>query len=173
MLRLATGTASGNNQRIHEGASATAAVYPFDNIARARAIVAVPTITTVTCKWGFGVDVSVATAGQLGTAGAWFEFDSASAANWRTNTRQASSSTTNASSVAVTAGNWYQLDMVRLQNGNVQFAINGALAFTHTTTLPTTAGQFGFLVQTGTTAARNLDIDYFAKRYLRNANRWT
>lgn len=173
VLRLATGTTSGNNQRIHQGASSTAAVYPFSTVARARAIVAIPTITTVICKWGFGVDVSVATADQFGTAGAWFEFDPAVNANWQTNTRQASSTTSNNSDAAVTAGNWYQLEMVRLQNGNVQFAINGELKFTHSANLPTTNGQFGFLVQTVTTAARNLDIDYFGLKYLRNANRWT
>lgn len=173
VLRLATGTTSGNNQRIHLGASATAASFVPSSFSRLRAIVAIPTITTVICKFGLGQDVSVATADQFGTAGAWFEFDPAVNANWQTNTRQASTTTSNNSSVAVTAGNWYQLEMVLLQNGNWQFAINGALAFTHSANLPTTNCMLGFLVQTVTAAARNIDIDYAAIKYNRGSNRWT
>jgi hypothetical protein len=173
VLRLATGATSGNNQRIHLGASATAATLTPSDFSRIRGIVAIPTITTGVWKFGLGVDVSVATADQFGTAGAWFEFDPAANANWQTNTRQASTTTSNNSSVAVTAGNWYQLEMVRLQNGSWQFAINGALAFTHSANQPTTGCMLGFLVQTATAAARNFDIDYCAIKYNRGGQRWT
>lgn len=174
ILRLVTGGASGNNQRIHMGSSATVAPFLPANIARFRALVAIPTITTLAIKLGIGVDVSDAAAGSLGTAGAFVEFVPATSAKWRYTTRQASTSTTNADTGAdVVAGNWYQFDIVRLQNGNWQFAKNGALAFTHSANQPTTACTVGFLAHTLTAAARNLDIDFFGLNFAPLGNRWT
>lgn len=175
IVRLVSGATSGNNQRIHLGASATA-VAPFlpANIARMRSIVAVPTVTTGAWKLGIGVDVSDAAAGSLGTAGAFVELVPATSTSWRYTTRQASTSTTNADTGgAVTAGNWYQFDIVRLQNGNWQFAKNGALAFTHSANQPTTACTIGFLSHTLTAAARQLDIDFFGLNFAPLGNRWT
>lgn len=174
ILRLVTGATSGNNQRIHMGSSATVAPFLPANIARFRALVQIPTITTLAIKLGIGVDLSVATAGELGTAGAFVEFVPATSAKWRYTTRQGSTSTTNADTGAdVTANTWYQFDIVRLQNGNWQFAKNGALAFTHTANQPTTACTLGFLCHTLTAAARNLDIDFFGLNFAPLGNRWT
>jgi len=165
VLRLQTGTTSGNNSRIHPANSATTATLIPTDIARMRWIISPGTVTTSTIKLGFGVDLSVATAGALGSAGAWFEYDSATNANWRTVTRQASTSTTNTSSVAVTASNWYDLEMVRLQNGNWQFVINKTIVATHSANLPTTASLAGALVQTGTSAARIVDVDFYGANF--------
>lgn len=174
ILRLVTGGASGNNQRIHMGSAATTAPFLPANIARFRALVQIPTITTLAIKLGIGVDVSDAAAGSLGTAGAFVEFVPATSAKWRYTTRQASTSTTNADTGAdVAANTWYQFDIVRLQNGNWQFAKNGALAFTHTANQPTTASTVGFLAHTLTAAARNLDIDFFGLNFAPLGNRWT
>lgn len=174
ILRLVTGTTSGNNQRIHFGSSATTAqIFPA-NVSRIRALVAVPTITTIAIKLGIGVDVSDSAAGSLGTAGAFIEFVPATSAKWRYTTRQASTSTTNADTGAdVVAGNWYQFDIVRLQNGDWQFAKNGVLAFTHSANQPTTVSTIGFLAHTLTTAARNLDIDFFGMNFAPLGNRFT
>lgn len=171
--RAQSGTTSGNNSRIHLGNAVTTGILIPADVARLQFIVRVPTVTTVTMKVGLGQDVSVATAAQWGTAGAFFELDSASSANWRTITRQASASTTNTSGSAVTAGNWFVLEMVRLQNGNWQFAVNGTVIFTHSANLPTTACNIGLLVQTGTAAARNADIDFYGINFAPMSQRYT
>ena len=174
ILRLVTGVVSGNNQRIHLGAAATTVTMLPADVSRMRSLVAVPVVTLASIKLGFGVDVSDAAAGSLGTAGAFVEFVPATSLKWRYTTRQASVSTTNADTGAdVVAGSWYQFDMVRLQNGNWQFAKNGVLAFTHTTNQPTTGGTIGFLAHTLTTVARNLDIDFFGMNLAPLGNRWT
>jgi hypothetical protein len=174
VLRLVTGTASGNNQRLHLGASATGAPLLPAEIARVRMVVSIPTITSIAVKLGLGVDLSDAAAGSLGSAGAFVEFVPATSAKWRYTTRQASTSTTNADTGAdVAAGTWYQLDIVRRQDGNWQFAKNGVLAFTHSANQPTTAANAGMLVHTLTTAARSLDIDFFGLNFKPLGNRWT
>ena len=175
IFRLVTGATSGNNSRIHLGASATA-VTPFlpADVGRVRMLVRIPTITTLAVKLGLGVDLSDAAAGSLGTAGAFVEFVPATSAKWRYTTRQASTSTTNADTGAdVVANTWYQFDILRLQNGNWQFAKNGALAFTHSANQPTTACTLGALVHTLTTAARNLDVDLIGLNLKPLGNRWT
>jgi hypothetical protein len=137
-------------------------------------VVSIPTITSIAVKLGLGVDLSDAAAGSLGSAGAFVEFVPATSAKWRYTTRQASTSTTNADTGAdVAAGTWYQLDIVRRQDGNWQFAKNGVLAFTHSANQPTTAANAGMLVHTLTTAARSLDIDFFGLNFKPLGNRWT
>ena len=174
ILRLVTGATSGNNQRIHMGSSATVAPFLPANVARFRALVRIPTITTLAIKLGIGVDVSDNAAGSLGSAGAFVEFVPATSAKWRYTTRQASASTTNADTGAdVVAGNWYQFDIVRRQDGDWQFAKNGVLAFTHSANQPTTVCTVGFLCHTLTAAARNLDIDFFGLNFAPLGNRWT
>lgn len=175
IFRLVTGATSGNNSRLHLGASATAVapVLPA-NLARTRFLLRIPTVTTLAIKAGWGVDMSDAAAGSLGTAGAFVEFVPATSLKWRYVTRQAGASTTNADTGAdVAASTWYQFDIVRLPNGNWQFAKNGVLAFTHSANQPTTACTFGFLVHTLTTALRNLDIDLAGWNYAPLGNRWT
>ena len=174
ILRLVTGTASGNNQRIHLGAAANSGVLVPADISRVRFLVRIPTITTMAAKAGLGVDLSVATSSDLGTAGAFVEYVPASSLKWAYVTRQASVSTRNVDTGAdVVANNWYQFDIVRLQNGNWQFAKNGALAFTHSANQPTTVLNLGFLAHTLTTAARNLDIDFCGLNLAPLGNRWT
>ncbi|MEQ1685472.1 MAG: hypothetical protein ABL916_17650 [Burkholderiaceae bacterium] len=174
VLRIVTGAASGNNQRLHLGASATGAPILPANLARLRMIASIATITTGAWKLGAGVDLSDPASSSLGSAGAFIEFVPATSLKWAYVTRQASASTRNVDTGAdVVAGSWYQFDIVRLQNGNIQFAKNGVLAFTHTTNLPTTALNAGFLAHTLTTAARNLDIDAFGLNFNPLGNRFT
>lgn len=156
VLRLTTGAASGNNKRLHLGNAANDPSFAPASFDRFIWIVRIPTITTVTVRVGLMQDISAASGG---TAGAYFQFDPAVSAGWQTVTRQASASTTN-TSVTVVAGNWYTLESRRLDSGNWEFWINGVLRFTHSATLPTTDCAFGALVATGTTVARNLDLDY-------------
>lgn len=174
VLRSATGTTSGNNCRFHFGSAANTAIILPAEVTRLMFLVSIPTITTGAWKMGHGVDLSIATAGDLGTAGAWVEFVPATSAKWRFCTRQASVSTVNTDTGAdVAAATWYEFDLIRKQNGNWQFLKNGALAFEHTTNLPTTAGNVGTLTHTLTAAARNLDHDAFGMNIAPLGNRWT
>lgn len=174
VLRVQTGTTSANSTRLHFGNAANTQVLRPAQIARLRYIFNIPTITTMTAKFGAGVDLSVATAGEFGTAGAFIEFVQATSAKWRYVTRQASTSTTNTDTGAdVTAGSWYDLVINRLQNGNIQFVKNGAIQFTHTANLPTTNVNVGLAVHTLTAAARNVDIDFFGFNQAPIGNRWT
>jgi len=173
-LRAQTGTTSANSTRLHFGNAANSQMMQPSAISRLRYIVSIATITTMTVKLGAGVDLSVATAADLGTAGAFIEFVPATSAKWRFVTRQASTSTTNADAGAdVVAGNWYDLVINRLQNGNIQFVKNGAIQFTHTSNLPTTNVNVGLAVHTLTAAARSIDIDFFGYNQAPIGNRWT
>lgn len=156
IVRINTGAVSGNNKRLHLGNTASDPVFTPTLFDRMIWVVSVPTITTLTIRLGLMQDISAANGG---TAGAYFEFDPATSANWRYVTRQASTSTAN-NALAVTAGNWYKLEARRLDSGNWEFWANDVLRATHSTNLPTTNCAFGALVQTGTTAARNVDLDY-------------
>lgn len=174
ILRSVSGATSGNNVRWHFGNAANTGIILPAEITRLRYIVRIPTITTMAAKLGFGVDISAAASSDLGTAGAFVEFVPASSAKWAYVTRQASTSTRNVDTGAdVVANNWYQFDLVRLQNGNWQFAKNGVVQFTHSTNLPTTVGNVGTLTHTITAAARNLDHDFFGMNLAPLGNRWT
>ena len=156
VLRLTTGAVSGNNKRLHLGNTASDPSFTPTLFDRFIWIARISTITTLTVRLGLMQDISAANGG---TAGAFFEFDPASSANWRMVTRQASTSTAN-NAVTVTANNWYVLEARRLSGGSWEFWINDVLRFTHSANQPTTACAFGVLVQTGTAAARNIDLDY-------------
>lgn len=174
ILRSATGATSGNRTSLHHGSAANSAMVAPADVTRMTFGVSIPTITTMSAKFGLGQDLSVATVDQLGTAGAWVEFVPASSAKWRYVTRQASVSTANADTGAdVVAGSWYRFDIIRKQNGNVQFLKNGILQFEHSTNLPTTVCNIGTTVHTLTTAARNLDHDYYGLSLAPLGNRWS
>jgi hypothetical protein len=164
IYRAVTGATSGNNSAIHMmGAAATTSSTMANQIAEFTWIVRIPTITTVICKVGLCQDASDGAAATYGTNGVWFEFSSAASANWRCYTRSASTSSTALSTgVAVTANNWYVLRAVRNTTTNWEFFVNDVSRGTIATNLPTTAVNIGGIVQTATTAARNLDFDYFS-----------
>jgi hypothetical protein len=159
VFRLTTGAVLGNNKRIHLGATASDPIILPTSSDRFRFCVRIPIITTVTVRIGLMQDVSAAAGG---TAGAFVEFDPASAATWRGITRQASVSSTPAVlGSAVIVNNWYFIEVRRRPSGTVwELLLNGNAAVTLTTQLPTTACNFGALLQTGAAAARNLDFDY-------------
>jgi len=174
LLQIITGGTSGNNQRLHLGVASNSTPLHAADIARIEALVAIPTITTLAIKFGLGVDLNDATAASLGTAGAFFEFVPATSAKWRASTRAASTSSTTADPGSnVVAGNYYKLTILRLQNGNWQFAINDVLIATNTSNLPNVALNVGFLVHTLTAAARTLNIDYFGLNFKPLGQRFT
>lgn len=170
ILSLVTGGANGNNVRMHLGSAANVAVLIPTEMDRFRWVVRIPTITTMSVRLGLGADISAA---SFGNDGAFFEYDVAVNANWRTRTRNAGGDTSNNSAIAVVAGNWYDLEARRLAGGNWEFYINSVLRFTHAAQLPAVALNVGALAQTGAAAARTLDVDYFGFSMADLGNRYS
>lgn len=114
------------------------------------------------------------TATACGTDGVWWDFNVASDTHWRSISRGSSSNTTNNSSVTVTAGNWYKLELRKLAT-NWEFWVNDALAFTHSATLPSTSVPLipFVAVETATTASKQIAIDYFGMTSITTGNRYT
>jgi hypothetical protein len=175
-LSVGSGATSGNDTRLHLGASATAAVMVLaTDLARVRAIVQISSaVSTMRFKFGYGVDISDVGSDSFGSAGAWWEFNSNDSNKWQTETRNASTSSTNTDGGAdVATTTWYQLEIIRKQNGDIQFAKNGALLFTHSANLPSVACNVGFVVESNTSAARTFIVDAFGLNFKPLGNRWT
>jgi len=137
-------------------------------------IVRIPTITTCMARVGLSDDLTDVTAAQWGANAAWFDFTPASSANWRTYTRAAAvSSAAQSTGIAVTAGNWYVLKIIRTAGGNFTFYVNDILKTTHATNQPTVVINAGAQIKTLTTAQRTLDLDYFRLKTARFGNRYT
>lgn len=175
-LSVGSGATSGNDTRLHLGASGTAAVMILaTDIARVRAILEISSaVSTARFKFGYGVDLSDVASDAFGTAGAWWEFNSNDSNKWQTETRNASTTTTNTDAGAdVATTTWYQIEIIRKQNGDIQFAKNGALLFTHSANQPTVACNVGFVVETNTGSARTFVVDFFGLNLKPLGNRWT
>lgn len=172
VIVLQTGTTSGNAHGMQLGIAATNGIGRAQDVRYLGFIVAIPTITTVTVRIGLAQDASSAT---MGTGGYWFEFDPATRANWSVNTRAASTSgTLTDTAVAVTAGNWYLLEVFYNSSSDLQFYINGARVATFSANIPTTVACVpSFRVTTNTAAARTLNIDWFRMRLNNLGQRWT
>jgi hypothetical protein len=76
--------------------------------------------------------------------------------------------------VAVTANNWYLLEVFRIASNDLQFYVNGVQRVTFTTNIPSTVVCApSFRVITGAAAARTLNIDWFKMRLANLGQRWT
>jgi hypothetical protein len=174
ILRAISGNTANSRVSFHYGVAANTAVFTPSNIARMVFIGRVPVITVGAFKIGLGQDLSVATAGQLGTAGAWFEFVPATSAKWQCVTRQAAASTISVDTGAnVTATDWYKLEALRRQDGNWQFIINESRAYLHSANLPTTDCNAGTTATTLEAVVKNIDHDFWGLNFAPLGNRWT
>lgn len=175
IMQLVTGATSGNDTRVHLGNTATDDIFPFNEVSYAAFLVRTTDNTSNRIKVGLGVDLGDGTVGAFGTDGIFFEFDTATNANWRTITRAASTNTLNTTSVAVTNNEWDLLEIYRLADGRIVFWINETLVFTHASTnVPTTAmANIGVFVETQTAAARNVQWDWVRFRTVRFGQRYT
>lgn len=175
IFSFATGGTSGNDGGIFRGASATGLPYLASDIGRLKTMLRITTaVTTMRLKFGYGTDVSDVGSDTFGTAGAWWEFNSNDSNKWQTETRNASTTTTNTDTGADVAQNtWYQLEIIKKQNGNIQFAKNGALLFEHSANLPTVGVNIGFRIETNTGAARTVEIDFYGQNFNPLGQRFT
>jgi len=108
-------------------------------------------------------DDGSAGAGNPITDGVYFDYFDTVSPNWRCSTASNSSRTETVSSVAVAAGSFVKLRTV-FSPSDAKFYINGTLAVTTITNLPTGAARaFGIsaaIQKTIGTTARQLNIDY-------------
>lgn len=175
VLSISTGSVSGDDTRLHLGVSPTSdlSTVPTD-VARMRAIINFTTpVSAMRFKFGIGRDISDVTSDAFGTSGAWFEFNSTDSANWQTETRDLSTTQTNTDTQAVVQGSWYQLDIVRIPNGNWQFIKNGVLLFTHDQNQPTFNVLPGFVIESNSAAARAFSLDFFGMNFAPLGDRWS
>lgn len=174
IIQLVTGATSGNDTRIHLANAATDDIIRFQDVVYMAFLVRTTDNTSNRIKCGLGQDLGDGTVAAWGTEAVFFEFDTATNANWRTHTRNASTTTTNTTSVAVTNNEWDLLEAYRLTGGNWSFWANEALVFTHSANLPTTVmANIGVFVETQTAAARNVQVDSIAFRTARLGQRYT
>jgi hypothetical protein len=174
IIQLVTGGTSGNDTRLHLGNAATDDIFRFDEVRYFGALVRTTDSTSNRIKVGLGVDLGDGTLGAWGTEAVMFEFDTATNANWRTITRNASTNTLNTSSVPATTNEWDQLEAFRLTGGNWAFMANEAVIFTHSANQPTSVlANIGVMVETQTAGARNVQVDWIAFRTARLGQRYT
>lgn len=174
IIRLVTGATAGNDTRLHLGNAATDDIFRAQDIQYMATLVRPVDITSDRIKFGIGVDLGDGTVGAWGTDGVFFEFDTATNANWRVITRAASTNTLNTSAIAPANADWDQLEAFRLTNGNWSFWINETLIATHSTNLPTTVMvNLGWFVETQAAALRSLEIDWVRFRTARLGQRFT
>lgn len=167
ILVQSTGSVSAQNRYILTGDGGNASFIATD-VDRFMGIFRITAITNVTAIFGLTQDGTA----PPGTAGVYFIFDPATNANWQTVTRAASTSTTNTSTVAAVANNWFQFEG-RRNGSNWEMYINGTLRFTHSTNLPTVAVSPVFFIQTNTTTNRDMNVDFFALSSSVLGQRWT
>ncbi len=170
-MNVQTGTTSGNNSRLHFGSAAATLSLVANDVHYWSSLVSIPTITTVTIRAGIGADIAGTT---FGAEAAYFLFDPAVDASWRSHIRTGNTGTDTDTTLDVVANTWYLLEIVRsAAGGEWGFYINRVRRDTRTTNLPTTAAlNVGYFVGTNAAAARNLTIDLMRLRTQELAARW-
>lgn len=170
-----TSGASGDRQCFSQSQTNADAVLLPTSISRMRAIIRMTLATQIMMRFGISDGPQTnATANAWGSNAVFFEY------NWTTTagdfycvTRSAAANTNADSGVLGVANNWFDLEIVRLQNGNWQFVINKSIVVTSTSNLPTVAGQMALLVANNTTSARSVDVDYIGYNLSSLGQRYT
>lgn len=159
ILQLGTGGTNGNTTRLHMGVVATTLVTVANQVEYFAFLIRIPTITTLTTRWGLLQDVSAANGG---TAGVFFQFDPAVSANMQFITRSASVSSTAVNVVTTLVANTWYLCEAFYDGTNWTPVVNGVTGAAQTTNIPTAGVNVGILVQTNTGSSRTFQVDYAA-----------
>lgn len=128
----------------------------------AKALIGINTLSdgtdTYTYRFGFMDTTTAADA----TDGAYFEYDSTTSANWLMCTSNNSTRTKTPSSIAVVASTWTLLTIkVNSDGTSADFFVNGVMAGSITTNIPTGSGrQTGAKIQMVKVAGTNQRIIY-------------
>lgn len=159
VLSLFTTTASGNVNSLGMGKFSTTDNFRVADHDRVWFVFKTEAaITSMEIRVGFMDDMNSTTGGD----GFFLEYDDAVNGLFRCVTRQGGTTTTTNSAITVAVNTWYVGILERTSGGNHNCYVNSATSFaTHTTNLPTNPLNLGFAVETKTTAARSIYLDYF------------
>jgi hypothetical protein len=160
IIRLTTGTTSGNDETIHSGGSSTLnSLMMNQDKFSVTWLIRIPTITTATARIGYGLTSTLD--GMTGASHyAAFEYIAGTSANWRCITGDGTTQQTTTTGTAVGTNTWTKLKIVR-DGGTVRFYLDNVNVANHSTNVAgAQAGNLAAGVQTDTAAARTMDIDY-------------
>lgn len=156
---LSSTNSSGTIGRLHLGLAGVAPYVPAD--IQHMVFLVNPRSGTTTMSARFGC-LSTVTGSTETSQGMYWSFDPATSANWRSVSRDGGGVESNSTSTAYATSTWFQLEIRKASGGtNWEFWLNGTLAFTHSTRLPTAACFPGFFIETGEAVAKTIDVDYF------------
>jgi hypothetical protein len=137
-----------------------------NGVADYRTLIRIPTLATVAEDYVIRIGYGTSTNADHAD-GIYFEYNRSVSANWLLKTASASSRTVVTSSIPVVAGSWITLSWICNSAGtSVSFYINGTLAGTITTNIPTVTGRgcgpnYQIVASSILTGGRSFVVDYF------------
>lgn len=155
--RIPTTTSSGNISTIWLGGAQNTDLVLYTDYCDLTYIVRMTDVTSDTAFVGAMDSMSTAVGNQDRYG---FEYIDSSDTYWMMVTGNGSSSTRTATSVTVAINTWYKLRVVR-NGSSVNYYIDGVSVGSVNTTLPDTSLNIGMQIQTNTTVAKYLQVDYF------------
>lgn len=169
--RLNTTATANNICALGIGSTSGAGAVMPTQVQRCDFLVRIPSITDARVRVGLGANLT--SGGNFGGAGILFMYDPLSdATDWHFITDDAAVTDTDLATPAV-SNNWILLSLVRTSIGDWEARINDSLKATHTANIPTAAMNLGLSIETLTTSAKNVDIDWCHYSYVFQAQRWT
>jgi len=162
IVRVLGDGALGSEATMYLGQSTSLGSIMADDVRRMTYWVLFEQITDIEVRLGVNDDTDTTFAGVVD--GVWWDFRSATSANFATVTKAASTATVNTTTTAIAAATWYRLDMVQTAGGDWEFYLDGTLEFTHTTNLPTAAVTPTWTVVKTTAVDRSVLADWFSLR---------
>jgi hypothetical protein len=159
IVRIGTGTTSGNGVIMYQGVGDTGGVLSTFTLANqilmAEAILRVPTVTSILWEFGFK--------DNAGDNFIEFYGDTSVGTTIHSYTEEAAVSTDNDTGTVFAANAWNVYTILQETAGIVDFYIDDVLETTHNTNVPDNEGVCAFFrCVTRTGATRQLDIDYVA-----------
>jgi len=155
ILRIGTGTTSGNTWTLGLGQSAALTYMDLDDTYEMTTMVRIPTITTLAVHIG----ISETTSSWTTTDNVSFRFDPAVSANWRCVTRDSADETTT-TGTAVVANQWYKLKIIN-DGSTTRYYIDNVNVCNHSAQDPNGLANPAYFISTGAAATRQLEMDYF------------
>jgi len=166
VAELVVGGILGAHASLVQSAGLSTSTVFGNGAAEYKSLIHIPALATVTNDYVFRCGLGTS-ANADHANGIYFEYNRSQSTNWRLKTASNSTRTVNTSSIAVVAGSWIQLRWgVNSAGTQVDFYINGVLAGSNTTNIPTETGQgCGPNFQMTRTAVLagtlNIYLDYF------------
>lgn len=163
IVQFTTGTTATGRAALALGATSK---FFGGGVATFEKMVYIPTLSTGTEEFNLRLGFGDLVTGADMVDGIYFEYNRPTSVNWLMKTANNSTRTSTATSVAVAAGVWIKLKIVVNAGGtNVDFYINGTLAGSITTNIPTTVARVSaptlIMTKSVGTTARTMLLDYF------------